>query len=259
VARAATGATETFHASNLPLGIYDGEIFDQLTIPFAAGDVFLFYSDGITDVRNATGQLFGRERLAACLSGNRHLDADALGQAIRSAAMAFAASDSLGDDLTCVVLKAAAVQKPLARADLEIRSDLSDLARARAFVRDFCAGISAGCVDRNDVAALELAVNEAASNVMKHAYRGRTDQRIVLDAEAFPDHLILRLHHLGESFDPATAPPPALDGSRESGFGLYLISRTVDDVRYGRNERGWNSITLIKRVNLPDARTNRCH
>ena len=90
-------------------------------------------------------------------------------------------------------------------------------------------------------------MNEAASNVMKHAYHGRTDQRIVLDADAFPDRIAIRLHHLGDSFDQAAVPPPALDGTRESGFGLYLITKSVDDVRYTRDERGRNSIALVKR------------
>jgi anti-sigma regulatory factor (Ser/Thr protein kinase) len=96
------------------------------------------------------------------------------------------------------------------------------------------------------VAELELAVNEAASNVMKHAYHGRTDQRIHLEAEAFPDRVAVQLHHLGDPFDPSVVPPPSFDGSRESGFGVYLITRSVDDVRYYRDERGGNCIALIK-------------
>lgn len=81
---------------------------------------------------------------------------------------------------------------------------------------------------------------------MKHAYKGRTDQSIQIGAEAFADRVVLRLHHLGESFDPDTAPPPAFNGSRESGFGLYLIDQAVDEVRYLRDQRGRNCICLVK-------------
>jgi serine/threonine-protein kinase RsbW len=104
-------------------------------------------------------------------------------------------------------------------------------------------------VDRDTIAQLELAVTEAASNVIKHAYNGRDDQWIQLDAEAFAGHVSIRLHHLGDSFDPAEVPPPAFDGSRESGFGIYLITKSVDDVRYFRDERGRNCIALIKVLN----------
>ncbi len=58
---------------------------------------------------------------------------------------------------------------------------------------------------------------------------------------------MMRLHHLGPSFDPSEVPLPAFDGSRESGFGIYLIAKSVDEVRYYRDERGRNCIALTKR------------
>jgi len=143
-------------------------------------------------------------------------------------------------------VKVGEAPRSLARAELEIRSDLADLRTAREFVHDFCRMVPEGLLTRDDVTQLELAVNEAASNIMKHAYHGRADQRIQLDADAFPSRVSIRLHHLGDSFDPAAVSPPALDGSRESGFGLYLITKNVDDVRYSRDERGRNCITLVK-------------
>ena len=114
-------------------------------------------------------------------------------------------------------------------------------------MRNFCGTLPGLPLDENRVAELELAVNEAASNVMKHAYHGRTDQLINLEAEAFPDHVTIRLHHLGDPFDPSVVFPPTFDGSRESGFGVYLITNSVDDVRYYRDERGGNCITLVKK------------
>src|SRR5581483_6325910 len=112
--------------------------------------------------------------------------------------------------------------------------------------RRFCSNLAGPPLDEASEGALELAVNEAASNIMKHAYHGRTDQRIHMEAEAFPDRVLIRLHHFGAPFDPSTVPPPQLDGSRESGFGAYIISNSVDNVRYFRDERGRNCVTLTK-------------
>jgi phosphoserine phosphatase RsbU/P len=249
VMRDKTGECETVHGNNLPLGIREGEIFDQIAIPFDPGDLFLFYSDGITDLRNGDGELFGAARLAELVQINRELAPDALVERIRTTAMAFARLERPTDDLTCVAIKAVEVRRPLARSELEIRSDLEDLRRARAFVREFSRQVPGDLLDQDKVAGRELAANEAASNIMKHAYHGRTDQRIELEADAYPDRVSIRLHHLGDSFDPATVPLPALDGSRESGFGLYLMAKTVDEVLYSRDERGWNCITLIKALN----------
>jgi anti-sigma regulatory factor (Ser/Thr protein kinase) len=137
-------------------------------------------------------------------------------------------------------------QLALARAELELRSDLSELRRARAFVRTVCRELPGTPLAADRVAELELAVNEATSNIMKHAYHGRTDQRIHLEAETFPNQVVIRLHHIGDPCDPSDVPPPALDGSQESGFGLYLITQSVDDVRYYRDARGRNCIALVK-------------
>ena len=237
---------EILHGNNLPLGIREGEIFDQISVPFEPGDLFLFFSDGITEMRSPAGELYGADRLAECVRMNRALEPRALVDAVRGAAVAFAQSDSLSDDLTCVAVRIGDVQRPLARAELEISSDLKELCRARDFVRDFCRTVPAGHLDEDESAELELAVNEAASNIMKHAYHGRTDQRIQLDAQALPGRISIRLHHLGDSFDPAAVSPPVLDGSRESGFGVYLINNSVDEVRYSRDERGRNCIGLVK-------------
>src|SRR5579883_2231041 len=69
---------------------------------------------------------------------------------------------------------------------------------------------------------------------------------IQLEGEAFPGHVSIQLHHGGDSFDPSAVPPPAFDGSRESGFGTYIISRSVDEVRYYRDDLGRSCVALIK-------------
>jgi sigma-B regulation protein RsbU (phosphoserine phosphatase) len=247
--RRRTGRCELIHGENLPLGIREGEIFEQFAIPFEDGDAFLFFSDGITEAANAEREMFGADRLMACVRGNGTLAPDALVDAIHSAVVSFAGSDQLTDDLTCVAVEVGEPPPPVARQEMEIGSDLMELGRARAFVRGFCRALPGAPLGEDRVAELELAVNEAASNVMKHAYHGRADQRIRIDIESRSDHILVRLHHLGDSFRPLSAPAPAFDGSQESGYGLYILSRSVDDVCYYLDERGENCIALVKMHN----------
>jgi anti-sigma regulatory factor (Ser/Thr protein kinase) len=54
------------------------------------------------------------------------------------------------------------------------------------------------------------------------------------------------VRHLGLPFDPAIVPPPSFDGSRESGFGVYLIAHSVDSVRYYRDALQRNCMALEK-------------
>jgi anti-sigma regulatory factor (Ser/Thr protein kinase) len=136
---------------------------------------------------------------------------------------------------------------PVARSEIDLLSDLKQLRRFREFVRSFCSNLPGPPLGQDIEGSLELAVNEAASNIMKHAYHGRVDQWIHLECEAFPDRLLIRLRHFGDPFDPSMASPPALDGSRESGFGAYIINQSVDDVRYYRDEQGRNCVAMLKR------------
>lgn len=245
--QAATRSCEILHGDNLPLGVREGEIYDQVSFSFAAGDLLLLFSDGITEARHRDGELFGEARLVQCVQDNSGVEPQQIVEAIRNAAREFSGSSLFRDDLTCVAIRVVERELPVVRSAIEIRSQLSDLARARRFVRDVCTGLPGAPLDDNAVASLELAVTEACSNIVKHAYHGRDDQWIGLEAEAYPDAVSLHLHYLGEAFDPSKVQPPALDGSRESGFGLYLITKTVDEVQHFRDDRGRNCITLVKR------------
>jgi PAS domain S-box-containing protein len=241
-----SGLCEIVHGDNLPLGIREGEIYNQISVPFEPGDMLLFYSDGITEARNFAGELFGTDRLLTCVATNRKLDPEALVEVIRKATVTFSESGRLTDDLTCVAIKIEEAELPLARAEIKIRSVFKELSRAREFVRNFCRNCPGPLLNEDSVGAVELAVNEAASNIMKHAYHGRADQWIDVEAEVFPSQVSIRLHHLGDPFDPSAVSLPALDGSQESGFGIYLITHSVDEVRYYRDERGRNCVVLVK-------------
>src|SRR5262249_34269570 len=103
--RADSKVCEIVHGDNLPLGIREGEIFDQTRMDFAAGDLFLFFSDGLTELRSPDGEAYGTDRLSASVMSHRGLEARALIDTIRAEALAFAHSDRLHDDLTCVAVR----------------------------------------------------------------------------------------------------------------------------------------------------------
>jgi len=241
-----SGVCDLLHGDNLPLGVREGEIYDQISVSFEPGDLFFFFSDGITEARNEAGELYGIERLLENIKANRHLNPDVFIEAIRKSVVAFSGSDRLTDDLTSVAVRVESREAAVAREEIEIRSDLRYLCQAREFVNSFCRNLPGAPLSRESINSFELAVNEAACNIMKHAYHGRGDRWIYVEGEAFPSRIMVRLYHLGDPFDPSDLAPPALDGSRESGFGTYIISKSTDDVRYYRDERGMNCISLVK-------------
>ena len=241
------GTAVMMQGDNVPLGFSERERYKQVSVELDEGDVFFFYSDGVTEARNDTGEFFGTDRLVELVETNGELEPQALIDTVRHAVVAFSHSDTFTDDLTCVAVKLADLAgETIAQAELEVVSDLTELGRIRTFVRSFCReGLSPAMSDER-VSQLELAVTEVASNIMRHAYRGRTDQLIQISADASTDRVRLRLSHTGESFDPKAVGPPAFDGSREGGFGVYIVAHSVDEVRHGRDGRGRNCISLMK-------------
>ena len=235
------------HGDNLALGVREGELFNQMTVLLDVGDVVVFFSDGVTEARNERGELFGPDRLVECVTHNGRGNAAALVAAVREAATSFAGSHVQADNLTCVAVQLVSDDLPLARAELELRSPLAELQRLRTFLEMFCAKELAPPLENEAVTSLVLAADEAASNIMRHAYRGRQDQRIDVAIEAFRDRVTLRLRYLGPPFDVSAVPPPSFDGSRESGFGVFLIAKSVDSVRYYRDNLDRSCIILEKR------------
>jgi anti-sigma regulatory factor (Ser/Thr protein kinase) len=151
-----------------------------------------------------------------------------------------------GDDWPCEGIEEVELPLSLAHGELDIRSSLLELPRARAFVRSICRSLPDYPLDEVSIAQLELAVTEAASNIMKHAHHGCPDQWIHLEGEASPADVTIRLEYVGDPFDPSTVSPPAFNSLRESGYGLFLITQSVDEVRHYQDECGINGITLVK-------------
>lgn len=248
-----SGTCVLLSGENMPLGLDAHEIYTQYEIQIMPGDLLVFYSDGVTEARNRTGELFGVERLIDLVQTHADLDPEELTKRLRAAVEGFSGSGNFADDLTCVSvkLKEHRLPGPLRRAELAISSDLKELATARDFVEQMA---SKGVLSEDKVSSLKRAVSEAASNIIIHAYDRRPDRRIELDVEVFADRVVVRLHHLGMSFDPAQVSAPKFDGSQEGGFGIYIIAQSVDEVRYYVDDRGRNCIALVKWADQPDER-----
>ena len=100
-----TGEARSFHGLNLPLGVKTDEQYTQICIPIDHGDVFLFYSDGVTEARSADGSLFGQDRLMQVLSANAKASPQEIIDAVREAVLIFSKSGKLLDDFTCIAVK----------------------------------------------------------------------------------------------------------------------------------------------------------
>jgi len=232
---------------NMPLGFPEKEPFRQISVHFEPGDLFVFYSDGVTESKNKDGDLYGEKRLVDFVQANGKIEPENLIKSIWNNIAAFSHSEIFEDDVTCVLVK---IDKKLSRSALsteskiEITSDLKELERVRVFIRGFCADVKNSHLDRKRIGMIELAVTEVTVNIIKHAYQSRSGETIQIKAEASADEIEIRVYDRGKQFDPKLVPQPVFDGSREGGFGLHIIAHTVDEVLYSRDEQGRNCAYL---------------
>jgi sigma-B regulation protein RsbU (phosphoserine phosphatase) len=108
---AATGITRVLTPQGLGLGIERSDRFDEILeeaeVPLKSGDVFLFFTDGLSEAMNGRSELFGERRLRDLIERSDGLETEDLKEAILAEIRSFVGEASQHDDMTMVILKVA--------------------------------------------------------------------------------------------------------------------------------------------------------
>jgi sigma-B regulation protein RsbU (phosphoserine phosphatase) len=99
------GKVERVEAAGLPIGLFPSAEHDEVTYHAHDGDLFVFFSDGIIDASNASGQMFGRAAVEGVISANCDRSPEQVVNAIFDAVSQHAAGNDPFDDETVVALK----------------------------------------------------------------------------------------------------------------------------------------------------------
>jgi phosphoserine phosphatase RsbU/P len=96
---------------------------------------------------------------------------------------------------------------------------------------------------------LALAVDEAATNAIEHAYGGAPDREVVVRFDDAGDALAIEVQDDGATVDPHAVPAVDIDRfvseRRTGGLGVHLMGKIMDSVTYARTERA-NVCRLVK-------------
>jgi len=92
----------------IPLGTFPGTEYDQAIIEIAAGDIFVFCTDGIFETFNASDEEFGTARVAEIVQSRRGSSAASIADAIFEAVEGFRGEAAQADDMTIVVVNVTA-------------------------------------------------------------------------------------------------------------------------------------------------------
>jgi serine/threonine-protein kinase RsbW len=133
------------------------------------------------------------------------------------------------------------------RDTAEMRLTLPGILAARPMAIDFIASVLHSVAVPRDVEhAVLSAFGEAFNNVVLHSYRDVAGE-VEIEVDTSRDKLSVRLYDSGAGFDPHKARARSDDELPEGGLGLFIVMRTMDDVRWYR-ERGKNVVAMMKRI-----------
>ena len=118
-----------------------------------------------------------------------------------------------------------------------VKSRTENLSEIREFIYSTAQDIG---ISKEVIDDIILAVDEACTNIIKHAYK------------YYPEGEIIIIDH-GASFEPDTVPDPDLEKYYEQrkvgGLGMYLMKRLMDEVKYVSIPGKYNQVLLSKNLN----------
>jgi serine/threonine-protein kinase RsbW len=116
-------------------------------------------------------------------------------------------------------------------------------------------------LDAREVYAVQMAVDEASTNIIEYAYGGEEQGDIECTCRIGEDEMTVILRDHGRPFDPTCVPDPdtnaCLEDRAVGGLGLFFMRQLMDQVQFEFAANSGNVLTLVKRkggqLEQPDA------
>ena len=235
--------------ANLPIGVMAGFEYRAQQQKIQRGDTLFLYTDGLTEAENKQHELFGEERMMKTIEDWRLKIEDSslrgLVEAMLGTVSAFVNGAEQSDDLTMLAIR---YEHP----SLVMRNDIQQIPTLAEWVEGLDIPVEM-------TMPINLALEEAVTNVMLYAYPGRNDGKVYVEYERQSgkathggDKLIFTISDSGIPFDPTQAPEADTTLPAEEraigGLGIHLVRKLMDKIHYQRKE-GRNVLTLVKTLN----------
>ena len=234
---------------NLPLGVLPGQHFQEQEADLISGEGLFLYTDGLTEAENVEKNLFGEERLLHTATLEAGSSASTQINTMAAAVQGFTAGCDPSDDLTMVVVRFTnPAPSSGAERHLILHNDISQIPQLAEFMEVISEETK---MDQGLAMSLNLALEEAVTNVILYAYPEGSDGLVDVEAIIWRDHIDFIISDAGMPFDPTAAAPPDLTldvmDRPIGGLGIYLVKTIMDQVAYERKD-GKNILSMTKKL-----------
>jgi serine/threonine-protein kinase RsbW len=143
------------------------------------------------------------------------------------------------------------------REELVVSNETNNLACVREFIQ---LNLARTALDGGEHVKIILAVDEAVSNIMRHAYedfaKGTRSIEIIFQADE--KKIVLTLKDSGREFDPTVVRELNIAEhvklGKKYGLGLFLMRRIMDEVKFVFRSGIENMLTMVKYIRTPGSK-----
>lgn len=232
---------------NLPLGIAMGMTFEEQETDMQYDDALFLYTDGLSEAENSDHEQFGMERIEAALHGHKKSELHL--KNMQKEVEKFVGKAPQSDDLTMLFIHYLGEgRRPAANHRLTLANEVGEISKLSEFVENIGEEYN---LDSSLLAGINLAMEEAVTNVILYAYPEDTVGHVEICADKQGNALTFVVADKGKPFDPTMAPPVditlGVEERRIGGLGIHLVRTIMDSVKYSR-DNDMNILTLTKNI-----------
>lgn len=226
---------------NLPLGIQRDFAYEAQQIQMHYNDALFLYTDGLTEAENGKHEQYGEQQMLDKIIALVDSRPREVVEQMYADVKRFVDGAQQSDDLTMLCIR---YQTPA----IVMRNDIQQIPTLAEW-------IDALGIPQDLNMPINLALEEAVSNVMLYAYPGRDDGKVIVEFVRSKTHdgerLLFTITDTGIPFDPTAQKEADITLSAEErsigGLGIHLVRQIMDEVVYRREETR-NILTLIKKL-----------
>lgn len=223
-----------------PVGVVANARFTQEEIRLKENDVLVCFTDGVTEAQNGKSEFFGYEGLRDVITAN-HRTPDRLPIRVRLAVEKFEEGTEQSDDITLAAIAYSSRPAPLEMKFEHLQ--LEDMVGIRTSLDDYLKRLG---VDDKLRTQLVFAIDEAATNVYRHAYGGEGGP-MTFQCRLEGNDLYFEVTDTGCGAMP-TLPAEERTEVQPGGLGLHILKEVMDDVRYETGATGGCMLRMRKKL-----------
>jgi serine phosphatase RsbU (regulator of sigma subunit)/anti-sigma regulatory factor (Ser/Thr protein kinase) len=230
------------------VGAMNGLVYKEDKISLSIQDMLLLYTDGITEAKNSTNNLFSEKRLAELLLSSEYDSAEDIVRSTVSEVKLFEDGANQADDITVLAVQFHGIQEETEAPILEITIQ-NRLSEIEQFKHSFNAFSEQNKISTSVRRKMNLVFDELLNNIISYAYSDDDEHDIEIGLKLLENRLMVSIVDDGIPFNPLNVDSPdiglSLGERKVGGLGIHLVRKVIDKVSYQRRIDK-NMVTFVK-------------